>query len=289
MTTHWKVVVIGSKQVTGSDMEKDPRQVKARKDKFVKKQSTKIWLEKPDEVNPYISVQNRCYGYDLMDLFEKRSYIEILFLIFRGELPSTNQAQLLESLMKILINPGPRHPATRSAMLTGIGKTNPAHILPISLGILSGSHLGSEEVAKSIRFLRKHRRTDPEETAMSLATERRETDGDAHPAPGFGSRFGSIDPMAEQFAQKLCRLPEAGKALRWGQDFSTALNNYNMGWLTTGVAAAALTDLGFSQHEGAGFFQIISAPGLLAHGLEFINKPFTAMPFPTDEDYIIEE
>ena len=61
-----------------------------------------------------------------------------------------------------------------------------------------------------------------------------------------------------------------------------------MGWLATGVVAAVLTDLGFPPRAAAGIYQIISAPGLLAHGVELANKPLTAMPFISDEDYIIE-
>jgi citrate synthase len=35
--------------------------------------------------------------------------------------------------------------------------------------------------------------------------------------------------------------------------------------------------------------QLLAAPGLLAHGLEFSNKPVTAMLFEPDETYQIEE
>jgi citrate synthase len=33
---------------------------------------------------------------------------------------------------------------------------------------------------------------------------------------------------------------------------------------------------------------LLSAPGLVAHGLEMANKPITAMPFVKDENYVIE-
>ena len=67
------------------------------------------------------------------------------------------------------------------------------------------------------------------------------------------------------------------------------LHPLELGWLTTGVAAAVLTDLEFQPRLGAGIFQLLCAPGLLAHGVEMYGKPITAMPFPTDKDYIIED
>lgn len=58
-----------------------------------------------------------------------------------------------------------------------------------------------------------------------------------------------------------------------------------MGWLARGVAAATMCDLGFHPRVRAGIFQLISAPGLLAHGLELTNKPITAMPFLHEHHY----
>ena len=61
-----------------------------------------------------------------------------------------------------------------------------------------------------------------------------------------------------------------------------------MGWLSVGVAAAVFADLGFHPRYGAGLFQLLSAPGLLAHGMEQANKPITAMPFVSDNAYVID-
>jgi citrate synthase len=62
-----------------------------------------------------------------------------------------------------------------------------------------------------------------------------------------------------------------------------------MGWLSTGVAAAAFCDLGFHPRVGAGLYQLLCAPGLLAHGFELANKPITAMPFLDEEHYVIDQ
>ena len=95
--------------------------------------------------------------------------------------------------------------------------------------------------------------------------------------------------MSQQLADHLLTLDGAGKCLRWGNTFACELRKHKMGWLTTGVAAAAFADLSFHPRFGAGLFQLLCAPGLLAHGLEMSTKPITAMPFLQDKDYIIED
>ncbi|MEO0443963.1 MAG: citrate synthase, partial [Pseudomonadota bacterium] len=215
------------------------------------------------------------------------SFVQVLYLLYRGELPSKDQEKLLESLMIALINPGPRHGATRAAMNAGVGKTLPVHILPIATSVLGGDYLGGGEIEPAIRFLRKHTNKDPALIAAQLL----EADSlkDESIAPGFGRRYGGIDIMTCSLADKLCQLRAASDGLHWGAAFSAELNKHGMGWLPTGLAAAVFTDLGFQPKYGGPLFQLIGAPGLIAHGMELANKPFTAMPFVPDENYVIED
>jgi citrate synthase len=263
--------------------------VESRNDVFVERAATKIWQEIESLHNPYLADSCRCHGYDLLELMQKRSFVEVLYLLFRGELPDVDEARLLEQLMIALINPGPRHPATRAAMNAGVGSTDREHILPIALSIYGGSHLGAAEVEPAMDFLRKQRKHEPRQLVHELIENGMPPqEGDWHIAPGFGSRFGGVDPMAAKIANHLSKLPGNHEALLWGCTFADALNEHTLGWLTQAVAAAVFTDLGFSPRAGAGLFQLLGAPGLLAHGVELSNKPVTAMPFVKDENYVIQ-
>ena len=256
---------------------------------FAEKAKTKIWLEIPAQYNPYLTQQAHCHGYDLLELMKQRSFVDVLYLLFRSELPKKDEAELLEQLMIALINPGPRHPGTRAAMNAGIGKTATQHVLPIALSIYGGEHIGSAAIEPAMRFLRKNRRKSPIDVLKKLlATASPPNEGDWHIAPGFGSHYNGIDPLPKQFAQQLLTLNGAGESLKWGVYFSHKLEPHGMGWLTTGLAAAIFTDLGFSPRAGAGLFQIFTAPSLLAHAIELSGKPITALPFPSDENYVIE-
>lgn len=267
-------------------MSSEPKHeaVKSRNEPFAEKTSTDICYEIPAADNPYIARSVLCHGYDLFELMAKRSYVDVLYLLFRGELPTAEQAQLIQQLMIGLINPGPRHAATRAAMSAGIGKTDPLHILPIASAVYAGEYSGAKEVEKAMHFFAQHNGRDCAEVINEfIASEKNSLE-----IPGFGVRHGGIELMAVQLAERLAALSETHQVLRWGQSLADALVENRIGWLMTGVAAAALTDLGFQPRAGACLFQLFGAPGLIAHGLEAAGKPILAMPFVSDENYFIE-
>lgn len=264
-------------------------QVRSRNEPFVAKTATRIWQETPAADNPYIAQAAACHGYNLLELMAKRSFADVFYLLFRGELPNPAEAQIFEALMIALINPGPRHPATRAAMNVGVGKTNPLHILPIASAVLGGDYAGGGEIEAAMRFLRKHHSASAPElfqqwcAAGASAVALSEQD-----IYGFGQKHGGIDLLTHSIAEQLSALPGAGNCLHFGQALASCFHSYGIGWQITGVAAAVFADLGFHPRAGGSLFQLLGAPGLVAHGLELANKPITAMPFVSDDNYVIE-
>lgn len=264
------------------------RTVKRRNVTFAERPETEIWHEHASANNPYLTETCRCHGYELFELIQCRSFVDVFYLLFRGELPSSKQARLLEILMIALINPGPRNPATRAAMNAGIGRTRPVHTLPIALTVLGGTE-NAGEIEKAMMFIIENLSSDPQETAKRLTSQSsKPSQGDWRIAPGFGSHFGGIDPIPSQIANLLIKQSDSNDALNWCMQFSQTLNTYGMGWLISGVAAATFCDLGMKPRAGGGLFQLLCAPGLLAHGLEQSDKAITGMPFLTDDNYVIE-
>ena len=270
-------------------MKHDHDEVRSRNQLFSERVATRIWDEQASADNPYLADSIRCHGFDLIELMRKRSFTDVFYLLFRGDLPTKEESRILETLMIGLINPGPRHSATRAAMNAGIGKTDSLHILPISMMILGGGATDAGVIEDSIRFLRKQRRNNPSNVAKALLLESTQPqDCDWMLAPGFGSLYGSVDPYSRDLANTILSLPGAGDAIEWGAKFADELQHNNLGWLRAGVAAAVFADLGFQPRAGGGLFQLLCSPGLLAHGLELANKPITAMPFIADDNYVIE-
>ena len=83
---------------------------------------TRIWQEEAEPDNAFAAASCHCHGYDVYgDLLKHASWIEYLFLLFRGEAPTPGQARLLEGLAIALANPGPRDAAVHAAMCGGVG------------------------------------------------------------------------------------------------------------------------------------------------------------------------
>lgn len=258
---------------------------------YAAKAQTNILLEQASTTNPYVTKSNFLHGYNVLDLMKKKSFVEVLLLLFIGELPEPTKVQLFERLMIALMNLGPRHPAVKAAMVAGVSKTNAEHLLPIGLSVLGGKSNGAKEVEQAIIFLQ-HNVTKPaaDVAAELVATmNRSKVQGEFHLCPGFGNHYGSVDEYTNDIAQQITiDLKSDFSFIHWANDFSQYLAPYHMGWLKTGLAAAVFCELNIGAREAIGLFQLICAPGIFAHGVEQTHKPITAIPMLSDEQHIYQ-
>jgi len=264
--------------------------VKRRDDQFSDKVETAIWKEKPSQVNPFHAEEVRCFGYDHLALINKKSFAEVFFLLFRGELPDEAQKTLFESLLISVIHPGPRHVASRAAMNAAVSKTHVSHILPLSMNVMAGEWQGSREVFQAMKFLSRNLQESPEACAEEKISALGSTgkEGDLTVAPGFGSSYGTADAYAKKLADNIFEHCMAGEYMQWARQFVACINEAEAGWRVTGLFAAALCDLGFTPYQGELLYQIASAPGIAAQAAEKSDQPITAMPFVSDQNYTIE-
>ncbi|MGI9292955.1 MAG: hypothetical protein ACR2PS_03150 [Pseudomonadales bacterium] len=276
--------------MSDSKSEAKRRHIKAelRNETYAVRQATKIWYEKPSASNPYIADEVFCHGYNLQELTAKKSFIEVLYLLFKGDLPSKAQASLLEWAFIAFINPGTRHPATRAAMQAAVGKTHFSHVLPIALTVMGGNFAAAGEVEPAMRFVLKNRNTAPNDL-IGEYEGRSEVLLAPGVFPGFGSVYNGVDELTVATLAEFAEHESAGDCLAWARALSETLQPHGMGVLPTGLAAAIFCDLGFTPMAGVGLYQLMSAPGLLAHGLEYAKKPRTAVPFISDSNYVIED
>ena len=108
---------------------------------------SRIWQEEAEPDNAFAALSCHCHGYDVYgDLLVHASWIEYLFLLFRGEAPSREQARLLEGLAIALANPGPRDAAVHAAMCGGVGGSTSASCLMAALAVGAGASGGAREV-----------------------------------------------------------------------------------------------------------------------------------------------
>lgn len=255
---------------------------------YAQKITTSIWSEDATSNNPYLAEKCRLHGYDVGEIIQAKSYSEVLFLTYIGEFPNKQQQLIFERLLVGLMHLGPRENATRAAMVAGIGKANHEHILPIGLNVAGGEIDGAKEVENAIKFFRAFNpeKTNDLLTQINLSHEK----VNERPIPGMGAQYGDRCPMMQQLAHLLLDTANEGSlpSIELGNKLISDCNNLSFGWLATGIAAATLYDLGFGAREGAGVYQLIRAPGILAHGLEQTHKPISAMPLLEDDNYELE-
>lgn len=255
--------------------------VRSREETFVTRLSTKITCEVESPDNPYLVSQVRYHGYDQMDLMKHCDVSDTVYLLFRGELPNANEKELFRRLCIALINPGMRHPATQASITAGVGKSMPVNVLPVALSIYGGEFDGAADVEAAMRLYRRLSRKPAADTALAFSNK--EIEG----LPGFGTLYGDIDEYSTTLFENIIEGCEESKLLNWVGELNQRLRSQGMGLLKTGLCAALLAELGFQPRQGSGMMQLLAAPGLLAHGVEYANKPLTSMLFESDDCYEI--
>ena len=245
--------------------------------------NSRIWFEEPETDNPFAAHACYCHGYDVYgEILRKASWIEYLFLLFRGERPSAIEAQLLERLAVALANPGPRDHSVRAAMNGGVGGSQHAACLMAALGVGAGQLGGAHEVAIAVACWRECG-TDLEAWRERLINPPKEERADVwtpmeHP-PGFDPHGASCPAPVLQTLECLSELHDSS----------------DLGWLTanrealeaiadcplamTGVAAAALHVLGFDSDQSEMLFLLLRLPGAAVHALEQREFGFRRYPF----------
>jgi citrate synthase len=114
---------------------------------------TRIWEEIPEADNPFAAAACFCSGYDVFgDLLGKATWAEYLYLLFRRERPTGQQAKLLEGLAVALANPGPRDHSVRAAMSAGVGGSTAGSCLMAALAVGAGQLGGAREVCIAMEY-----------------------------------------------------------------------------------------------------------------------------------------
>lgn len=247
---------------------------------------TRIWDEIPEPDNPFAAAVCRCAGYDVYgDILGKATWCEYLFLLFRQERPSPAQAAVLEGLAVALANPGPRDPAVHAAMSAGVGGSTHASCLMAALSVGAGQLGGAHEVAIAMEYWYTCG-TDLEAWRTLLKNPPKDERADVwqpieHP-PGFDPHSASCPtPVRQTLAFLAQRSP--GQCLRWLQDLRVEIEIIAECPLAmTGVAAAALIDLGFTPQQGEMLFLLLRLPGAAAHALEQEKLGWRRFPFFAD-------
>jgi len=243
---------------------------------------TRIWREDPEADNPFATKGAYCHGYDVFgEMLGRAGWADMLYLLFRGEAPTSEQARRLEMLAVALANPGPRDPSVHAAMCGGVAGSTAAASLMAALSVGAGRLGGAREVfdAMSVWIACG---SDPA-SCMARFAEREPESVDVWPKaehpPGFDPHGVSTPTIVRQLLDGLANTGTT-PVLAWLAAHRVALeDSLALPLSISGVAAAALVDLGFSPREGEMLYLLLRLPGAAAHAIEQADYGFKRFPF----------
>ena len=210
----------------------------------------------------------RIRGYDIIDIMEKLSYAEAVFLVLKGELPTKGEAEMMRAILVSSIDHGCSAPSVLSARnIIAAGNSLNAAVAGGVLAI-GDSHGGAVEQAARILQEWGGKEGDIERLAERLVDEFQMK---KKRIPGFGHLLHNIDPRTGKLFEvaersgffgrhvKLCLAVE--RVLEHALGKSLPIN-------IDGAIAAVISDMGFEWRLGKGFFILSRVPGLIAHAYE---------------------
>lgn len=220
-------------------------------------------------------------GHPIQDLIGNVSFGQMIWLMTKGDMPTPEQATLLECALVAGVDHGPQAPsiaAARMAATCGVGLNN---VMATGVNMLGDVHGGAGEQCAELYL----DIADRMERGVDLATATR--DGvaawrEVHGkiVSGFGHRFHKpVDPRAPrlmalvrsaaQFGTVTGRFADIGEAV---QAEIGAARGTPIAMNIDGATAVIFCELGFPPPLSRGLFCLSRSVGVLAHGWEQMQQ-----------------
>jgi citrate synthase len=237
-------------------------------------QATQWWSTEIIDMTPGVI---RFRGYPIEQLIGAVSFPQMIWLMLRGDMPSSEQAALLEAALVSAVDHGPQAPSiaiSRMAVTCGLPLNG---AMASAINVLDDIHGGAGEQCMEL-YADIARRIDAGE-ALEPAVE---AGLDAFIAvrgnivSGFGHRFHPIDPRAPRLLALVDAAREkgvvAGRFADIGRGVEAAMARRKGGRTIPmnidGATAVIYSELGFSAALGRGLFILSRSVGILAHAWE---------------------
>ncbi|HEY0847537.1 MAG TPA: citryl-CoA lyase [Noviherbaspirillum sp.] len=218
----------------------------------------------------------RVRGYPIEQLIGTASFPEMIWLMLRGELPTPEQAALLEAALVASVDHGPHAPSIAIARMA------------VSCGLpLNGAMASAVNTLDDV-----HGGAGQQAVELFHAVDARLTQGTALPGavaealdafiaangkfiPGFGHRFHPVDPRAPRLLALVDAARQAGTVEGRFADISRAIEaellqrkGKTIPMNIDGATAVIYAELGFAPPLARGLFCLSRAVGILAHAWE---------------------
>ena len=209
-------------------------------------------------------------GRPIQELIGNVSFIDMIWLMLRGDMPSKGQSKLLESALVAGVDHGPQAPSiatARMAITCGVGLNN---AMASAVNMLGDVHGGAGEQAVELYQLVKKR----DGNVKKALTEWTEKNGKI--IPGFGHRFHKpVDPRAPRLLEMVQLAVDDNICSGEFASIATAIEKHiskvkgqAIPMNIDGATAVIFAELGFDAPLARGLFCLSRSVGILAHAWE---------------------
>lgn len=207
-------------------------------------------------------------GYDIVELMEKLTFAQTVYLILRGELPDEKEARMIEAILVSSVDHGASPPSVLGTRNVVSGGNSLNAAVAGGVLVIGDSHGGAIE--QSARIMQSWAAKDGsvEDLAQQLVADLK---AQKKRMPGFGHRLHQTDPRTVKMFAIADQLQFSGRHTELAKAIEAELEKTSGRKLpinVDGAIAAVISDMGFDWRLGKGFFIISRVPGLVAHAYE---------------------
>lgn len=199
-------------------------------------------------------------GYDLKELIHKKSFVEVIYLVLKGELPGEKEIKMLNALFTACIDHGIGVSSAMTARMV-VSTGNSLHTA-LSAGILAMGRLHGSAIEDAAKFFQENVDESDVKNLVKKFKEQKIR------LPGFGHKILSHDPRSEALFEIAKETGFYKKHCEFALTVKEELNKISSKKLplnVDGAMGAIISDMGFDWRIAKGFFIIGRVPGLVAH------------------------
>lgn len=219
-------------------------------------------------------------GYPIQELIGNAGFVDTIWLMLRGELPTRAQAALFEAALVASVDHGPQAPSIAIARMAATCGSPVNSAMASGINVLDDIHGGPGQQCMEL-YLEVDAEFDRVGDLDSAvrAVLQRHRDAGVRYFPGFGHRFHPLDPRKPRLLSlvedAVAKGTVGGRFAAIGQAVEDVINegaSKPIPMNVDGVTAVIYCEFGFTPQQGRGVFILARSVGILAHTVEQMTQ-----------------
>lgn len=235
------------------------------------------WTTEIIDIHPGV-IKTR--GYAIQDLIGQVSFPQMIWLMVRGDLPTPQQARLLEAALVASVDHGPQAPSISIARMAASCGAELNNAMASAINVLGDVHGGAgQQCMELYGWIHEAQATGADLDAAVEQGLAKYAEVYGKIVAGFGHRFHPVDPRSKPLLAMVEQAAAAGAvkgdyvAIGWAVEKAlTARKGKPIPMNIDGATAVIFCELGFAPPMGRGLFILSRSVGILAHASEQMSQ-----------------